>query len=164
MPGDIDRIEDKVFVDANMEQLGDLILKWAENPAEWPSGTDFLIDQSFNTRLIDDVESFKTWLSEGDGTSIPGQHLVKLPDRIKKILFIQPSEDSYVVRLPLHKLANQSQTDVDKGDTEEVYKPYKFYEDHMALDLNAMSEEDRKTAKKKFLKSRIADCTFAGCM
>ncbi len=131
------------------KDLGELIVEWAKNPGSRPATND-------NGEILD-VDQFRKDVA----------HLVKIPEQIKRIVFVQPlktgaEEFEYYIRLPLEELVMtsvQKAKDHDvsaQNDTDDPYPVPDFYE----IFLNTAPDDRNHEA---MLYRRIADYTFAHC-
>lgn len=111
----------------NYKAFGEKVVEWALHPSSRPT----------------DVETLK---ASTDG-------ILDIPDRIKKVQFIESTLDTFTIKLPAPELAQES---LDRfKDPNEVYEIPRFYYDRI---------KSNNVPNLDFLYSRIADYTIAQCM
>ncbi len=151
----------------------DKVAKWSkEGTGSWPAGTDLDFGDGLTARTVADVgKPSGPNPADPDGPLIEGSGLkgelwpledgenqmVRLPDRICRIVFIQPDNETYIVRLPPKDLVEQSEEE-NKADGSD-YGFHKFY----LRQLVPGSGLGDKLDNIDVLYSRIADYTFAHC-
>lgn len=131
------------------QMVGELVIKWATDEEGLPG-----VDE--NGSVID-VDAFKKQFAK----------VLNIPDRVKRIRFVKPDDDEYIIRLPGEKLAAESRRLMESAKeltpAQRAAAPGGLYP-LPGFYVKFVKSNFTDPLDLEFLESRVADYTFAHCM